>query len=202
MPLSSRRSHAFSASWILQKNTASAIFTFPDWSRCRPKTAPIPFFWTAWSSVILLPEASAGGRYSAGNRGRCGGQFVRDTYDWDGDCAPQIAYEDAILYTGHVRHLTMDPSARVKKKGDLCRDHRTDPLSAGTGHQYAGLQPVYEFGELLPRPAEFHGLFLPVPEKQEHHYKRTAGAMARASILHPRLLLPGERMQGKECRIW
>lgn len=105
------------------------------------------------------------------------------------------------MYTGHVRHLTMDPSARVKKKGTFAGIIERIPYLQALGINMLELQPVYEFGELLPRPVSSMAYFA-VPKNRSIIIKRTAGAMARASILHPRLLLPGERMREKSVRIW
>ena len=58
------------------------------------------------------------------------------------------------MYTGHVRHLTMDPSARVKKKGTFAGIIERIPYLQALGINMLELQPVYEFGEL-------HGLFCP-----------------------------------------
>lgn len=99
------------------------------------------------------------------------GQIPAGVYDWDGDCNPHISYEDAILYTGHVRHLTMDPSARVKKKGTFEGIIERIPYLQALGINMLELQPVYEFAELVPRPVSSMAYFAR-SEKQEHHYKK------------------------------
>ena len=127
------------------------------------------------------------------------GQFVRDTYDWDGDCAPQIAYEDAILYTGHVRHLTMDPSARVKKKGTFAGIIERIPYLQALGINMLELQPVYEFGELLPRPVSSMAYFAR-SEKQEHHYKKNCWGYGPGFYFAPKASFAWGKDAGKECK--
>ncbi|MBQ8591506.1 MAG: hypothetical protein IJ485_01985 [Lachnospiraceae bacterium] len=74
--------------------------------------------------------------------------FVTGVYDWQGDHAPQIPYEDSIFYCMHVRGFTKHTSSKVKYKGTFAGIIEKIPYLKELGITAIELMPAYEFEEI------------------------------------------------------
>lgn len=75
---------------------------------------------------------------------------VQDSdYDWEDDCPLRIPYEDAILYSLHVRGFTKHRSSEVKCRGTYAGIVEKIPYLQELGITSILLMPAYEFDEVL-----------------------------------------------------
>ncbi len=72
-------------------------------------------------------------------------------YDWDGDRAPQIPFEEGIFYLLHVRGFTKHRSSGVKAKGTYAGIVEKIPYLKELGVTSLLLMPSYEFDEVLQK---------------------------------------------------
>lgn len=113
------------------------------------------------------------------------GRYAEDAYDWEGDVPPGIPYEDGILYTGHVRGLTMDSSAKVKHKGTFAGIRERIPYLKELGINMLELMPAYEFDERIPREVSSMAYFMN-SEALEDHYKLNYWGYGAGSYFAPK----------------
>lgn len=73
------------------------------------------------------------------------------TYDWEGDKAPLIPFEESIFYLLHVRGFTKHRSSGVQAKGTYAGIIEKIPYLAELGITSVLLMPSYEFDEILPK---------------------------------------------------
>ena len=81
-------------------------------------------------------------------------------YDWEDDRNPQIPYEDAVMYSLHVRGFTKQKNSGVRHKGTfLGLTEKVEYLKA-LGINQIKLMPAYEFKELetVPVHADYRKL--------------------------------------------
>lgn len=76
---------------------------------------------------------------------RCG--FVTAAYDWGEDKKPELAYEDAVMYSLHVRGFTKHPSSKVRHKGTFLGLQEKIPYLTELGINQVKLMPAYDFQE-------------------------------------------------------
>ncbi len=73
----------------------------------------------------------------------------QEPFDWEGDCSPQIPYEESIVYCAHVRGLTMHESSGVENKGTFAGVAEKIPYLKELGITTLELLPVTEFPEVM-----------------------------------------------------
>lgn len=83
------------------------------------------------------------------HRIRCG-FLPENSYDWEGDCAPSIPYEEMILYKIHVRGYTKQYKLPAKEKGTFRGLIGMIPYWQSLGINAVELMPAYEFMEIPP----------------------------------------------------
>lgn len=83
--------------------------------------------------------------------------LLEEAFDWDGDKAPQIPYEDCICYCLHVRGFTKHPSSGVEHRGTFLGLTEKLQYLKESGITTLELQPAYEFSELEIQEEFFHG---------------------------------------------
>lgn len=71
-----------------------------------------------------------------------------ETYDWQGDQKPQIPYEDAIMYSLHVRGFTKQRNSGVRHKGTFLGISEKAEYLKELGINQIKLMPAYEFFEM------------------------------------------------------
>ena len=93
------------------------------------------------------------------------GLFPRPSgFDWEDDAAPDISFEDAVLYKLHVRGFTKQ-KAGIKAKGTFKGLEESIPYLVSLGINMVELMPVYEFDEVIP--LQNQKIFEFVTEKSE-----------------------------------
>ncbi len=90
------------------------------------------------------------------HRVRCG-FLSKEKYDWEGDQAPAIPYEDLILYKVHVRGYTKQYKLPARLKGTFRGLEEMIPYWKELGINALELMPPYEFSE-LPGKTEDDGM--------------------------------------------
>lgn len=80
---------------------------------------------------------------------RCGFDF--GAYDWGEDQSLHIPYEDAVMYSLHVRGFTMQTGAKVRHKGTFRGVAEKAEYLRGLGINQVKLMPAYEFDEIMKR---------------------------------------------------
>lgn len=83
---------------------------------------------------------------------RCG-FLSTDDYDWEGDCSPEIPYEDLILYKVHTRGYTKLYKNNIspKERGTFAGLTRMVSYWKELGVNAIELMPSYEFSEISPQ---------------------------------------------------
>lgn len=71
-------------------------------------------------------------------------------YDWEGDCRPQLSYEDSVIYRLHPRGFTRHASSKVKAKGTFLGITEKIPYLQELGITTVELLPCIEFQEVIP----------------------------------------------------
>lgn len=69
-------------------------------------------------------------------------------YDWEGDKKPQIPYEEAVMYSLHVRGYTKQKNSGVRHKGTFLGIAEKAAYFKELGINQIKLMPAYEFKEL------------------------------------------------------
>ena len=64
---------------------------------------------------VLIGTGKFGEEHPEGHEVRCA--MIAGNYDWEDDRKPQIAYEDAVMYSFHVRGFTKQRYSGVRHKG-------------------------------------------------------------------------------------
>lgn len=64
---------------------------------------------------VLVGTGKFGEEHPEGHEVRCA--MISGNYDWEDDRKPQIAYEDAVMYSFHVRGFTKQRYSGVRHKG-------------------------------------------------------------------------------------
>lgn len=99
---------------------------------------------------------------------RCG--FLSDKlYDWEGDTAPAIGYEDMILYKLHVRGYTRQAKLSPGKRGTFCGLAEMIPYLQELGINAVELMPAYDFWE-VPPVEENSGMVSPKKDKKLNYW--------------------------------
>lgn len=70
------------------------------------------------------------------------------SYDWGEDQKPGIPYEEALLYSLHVRGFTMQRGSGVRKKGTFAGIREKAAYFSKLGINQIKLMPAYEFTEM------------------------------------------------------
>lgn len=78
------------------------------------------------------------------------GGFITRQFDWEGDCRPQIPYEDVVAYQLHVRGFTKQRRSGVRRKGTYAGLAEKLPYLKSLGVNQLCLMPCYDFAELRP----------------------------------------------------
>ncbi|MBE5864920.1 MAG: hypothetical protein E7292_01740 [Lachnospiraceae bacterium] len=76
-----------------------------------------------------------------------------NSFDWQGDKRPRLAYEDCVIYCAHVRGFTQHVSSKVVNRGTFAGMAEKLTYLKETGITTVELQPAYEFAE-IPTGAE------------------------------------------------
>ncbi len=76
------------------------------------------------------------------------GVVVDSHFDWGRDTAPNLPWEDLIIYEAHVRGMTASPSSRVRNPGTYAGLIEKIPYLKSLGITAIELMPVYEFDEM------------------------------------------------------
>ncbi len=85
------------------------------------------------------------------------GRFLTGSYRWGNEHFPDIPWQDAVLYSLHVRGFTMDAHSGVSKKGTFAGLKGKIPYLNSLGVNQLLLMPVYEFSEIdLPDLSAAH----------------------------------------------
>lgn len=71
------------------------------------------------------------------------------SYDWGEDQKPGIPYEEALLYSLHVRGFTMQRGSGVRKKGTFAGIREKAAYFSELGINQIKLMPAYEFDEIM-----------------------------------------------------
>lgn len=74
--------------------------------------------------------------------------MLTGNYDWEDDRKPQIAYEDAMLYSLHVRGFTKQRYSGVRHKGTFLGITEKAEYFKELGINQIKLMPAYEFTEM------------------------------------------------------
>jgi glycogen operon protein len=82
-----------------------------------------------------------------GHQIRCG--FACASYDWEGDTRPAISYDEAVMYTLHVRGFTMQANSKVRHKGTFRGVAEKAAYLKELGVNQVKLMPAYEFDEIV-----------------------------------------------------
>lgn len=89
------------------------------------------------------------------------GGFLTKKYNWADEEAPQLAFEDVIMYHLHVRGFTMQKNSGVRKKGTFAGLREKIPYLKQLGVNQIKLMPINEFAEVelkkLPQHDEIRG---------------------------------------------
>ncbi|MGA0332716.1 MAG: glycogen debranching protein GlgX [Kiritimatiellia bacterium] len=76
------------------------------------------------------------------------GVITHSTFDWGADTAPQIPWEQMIIYEAHIRGMTAGPGSGVAHPGTYAGFIEKIPYIKGLGVTSIELLPIYEFDEM------------------------------------------------------
>lgn len=106
------------------------------------------------------------------------GGFITKQYRWGEDRAPEIPFEEAVMYHLHVRGFTMQKDSGVRKKGTYAGLKEKIPYLKELGVNQVRLMPVNEFAEMalqkrkeVGQPAARQEPFNPAPTPEKPEYK-------------------------------
>lgn len=95
---------------------------------------------------VLRGEGDFGTLPKGDHTVRCG--IVQEIYDWEGDTAPEIPYEDVIMYNLHVRGFTRQKNSGVRHKGTFRGIMEKTEYLKQLGINQIKLMPAYDFWEM------------------------------------------------------
>lgn len=95
---------------------------------------------------VLVGTGKFGEEHPEGHEVRCA--MIAGNYDWEDDRKPQIAYEDAVMYSFHVRGFTKQRYSGVRHKGTFLGITEKAEYFKELGINQIKLMPAYEFTEM------------------------------------------------------
>lgn len=95
---------------------------------------------------VLVGTGKFGEEHPEGHEVRCA--MISGNYDWEDDRKPQIAYEDAVMYSFHVRGFTKQRYSGVRHKGTFLGITEKAEYFKELGINQIKLMPAYEFTEM------------------------------------------------------
>lgn len=95
---------------------------------------------------VLIGTGKFGEEHPEGHEVRCA--MIAGNYDWEDDRKPQIAYEDAVMYSFHVRGFTKQRYSGVRHKGTFLGITEKAEYFKELGINQIKLMPAYEFIEM------------------------------------------------------
>ena len=95
---------------------------------------------------VLIGTGKFGEEHPEGHEVRCA--MIAGNYDWEDDRKPQIAYEDAVMYSFHVRGFTKQRYSGVRNKGTFLGITEKAEYFKELGINQIKLMPAYEFAEM------------------------------------------------------
>ena len=95
---------------------------------------------------VLIGTGKFGEEHPEGHEVRCA--MIAGNYDWEDDRKPQIAYEDAVMYSFHVRGFTQQRYSGVRHKGTFLGITEKAEYFKELGINQIKLMPAYEFAEM------------------------------------------------------
>ena len=95
---------------------------------------------------VLIGTGKFGEEHPEGHEVRCA--MIAGNYDWEDDRKPQIAYEDAVMYSCHVRGFTKQRYSGVRHKGTFLGITEKAEYFKELGINQIKLMPAYEFAEM------------------------------------------------------
>ena len=95
---------------------------------------------------VLIGTGKFGEEHPEGHKVRCA--MIAGNYDWEDDRKPQIAYEDAVMYSFHVRGFTKQRYSGVRHKGTFLGITEKAEYFKELGINQIKLMPAYEFAEM------------------------------------------------------
>jgi len=95
---------------------------------------------------VLIGTGKFGEEHPEGHEVRCA--MIAGNYDWEDDRKPQIAYEDAVMYSFHVRGFTKQRYSGVRHKGTFLGITEKAEYFKELGINQIKLMPTYEFTEM------------------------------------------------------
>lgn len=95
---------------------------------------------------VLIGTGKFGEEHPEGHEVRCA--MIAGNYDWEDDRKPQIAYEDAVMYSFHVRGFTKQRYSGVRHKGNFLGITEKAEYFKELGINQIKLMPAYEFTEM------------------------------------------------------
>ena len=95
---------------------------------------------------VLVGTGKFGEEHPKGHEVRCA--ILSGNYDWEDDRKPQIAYEDAVMYSFHVRGFTKQRYSGVRHKGTFLGITEKAAYFKELGINQIKLMPAYEFTEM------------------------------------------------------
>lgn len=95
---------------------------------------------------VLIGTGKFGEEHPEGHEVRCA--MIAGNYDWEDDQKPQIAYEDAVMYSFHVRGFTKQRYSGVRHKGTFLGITEKAEYFKELGINQIKLMPAYEFAEM------------------------------------------------------
>lgn len=95
---------------------------------------------------VLIGTGKFGEEHPEGHEVRCA--MIAENYDWEDDRKPQIAYEDAVMYSFHVRGFTKQRYSGVRHKGTFLGITEKAEYFKELGINQIKLMPAYEFTEM------------------------------------------------------
>lgn len=95
---------------------------------------------------VLIGTGKFGEEHPEGHEVRCA--MIAGNYDWEDDRKPQITYEDAVMYSFHVRGFTKQRYSGVRHKGTFLGITEKAEYFKELGINQIKLMPAYEFAEM------------------------------------------------------
>ena len=95
---------------------------------------------------VLIGTGKFGEEHPEGHEVRCA--MIAGNYDWEDDRKPQITYEDAVMYSFHVRGFTKQRYSGVRHKGTFLGITEKAEYFKELGINQIKLMPAYEFTEM------------------------------------------------------
>lgn len=95
---------------------------------------------------VLIGTGKFCEEHPEGHEVRCA--MIAGNYDWEDDRKPQIAYEDAVMYSFHVRGFTKQRYSGVRHKGTFLGITEKAEYFKELGINQIKLMPAYEFTEM------------------------------------------------------